>query len=247
MKEIPMLFSTPMVQALLAGRKTVTRRLVQPMRGRQSEWLTPELINSVPHGEIIKGGWQMHHPKAGQNHAGVDVAYDSPLGWIECPYGQPGDLIWVRETYKIEGSMSHGESVLGVKYKADGRWIQNDSKEVFEIFHKSKEGWRPNIFLPKVAARIWLQVTDIRVERLQDITEQDAQAEGMEKIDESIFCWRHYGGKYAGCSDARTSFQSIWQSINGDESWNSNPWVWVNSFNVLSTTGKPSLLTEKID
>lgn len=233
MKEIPILFSTPMVQAILEGRKSQTRRIMEPQPWYGSQ------VPDGPHFIFPPGSGQRFNAEVSKNgnwyvmQEGFQRYFSKMAKW------QPGDLLWVREIYKIEGSMSHGESVLGVKYKAGGRWIQNDSKEVFDIFHKSKEGWRPNIFLPKIAARIWLQVTDIRVERLQDISEEDAKAEGVEKIDDSIFCWRHYGGKYAGCSTARNSFQSIWKSINGDESWNINPWVWVISFNILSTTGKP--------
>lgn len=213
MKEIPILFSTAMVQAILEGRKSQTRRLVKDKH----------VLYSLDVNKVIP-----------------EYFKDGDGGW--CPYGKPGDVLWVRETYMIEGSMSHGESVLGVKYKAGGRWIQNDSKEVFEIFHKSKEGWRPNIFLPKVAARIWLQVESVRVERLKDITDSDAIAEGIESKETKLGpSYIDYETGYCnGLFDARRCFQSLWQLINGAESWQANPWVWVVSFKVLFTTGKPA-------
>lgn len=229
MKEIPILFSTPMVQAILAGRKTMTRRVVKSASGRQSEWLTDGLINSVPHGEIVKGGWQMHHPKAGQVHAGVEVAYDSPLGWIKCPYGQPGDVLWVREIWNwVEGFAGSGCYV----FKTDER------KEI--------NRWRPSIHMPKEAARIWLQVTEVRVERLQVITGEDILSEGVgEKHRSGEKSMTTAGIDYRRWeADQKSKFQKLWESINGADSWNANPWVWVVSFNVLSTTGKPDLKTK---
>lgn len=235
MKEKPILFSTPMVQAILEGRKTMTRRIVKPMPGRQSEWLTDDLLNEVPHGEIIKGGWQMHHPKAGQTHAGVEVAYDSPLGWIKCPYGQTSDLLWVRETWAPDLAGDDINSYIEyVRYPADGsrrpiKWVNDYSS------YKN----RPGIHMNKEYSRIWLQVIDLRVERLQDISESDAKAEGIEKMDESPFPYKLYSCNTASCVDAKTSFKFLWQDINGDDAWLNNPWVWVISFKVLSTTGKP--------
>ena len=105
MKERPILFSAPMVRAILDGSKTQTRRVVKPSPGKQSEWLTHELIQEVPHGEIVEGGWQMHHPHAGTTRfypevsTSLDIPYDSPLGWVKCPFGQVGDRLWVKETW----------------------------------------------------------------------------------------------------------------------------------------------------
>lgn len=204
MKEIPMLFSTPMVVAELDGRKTMTRR----MKGLELVNMAPDKWSSIEVDSPFKP---------------IDIFWfegDDERIAVRCPYGQPGDLIYVRETWAPAWNQ--------VLYKANERYGKYEGQK-----------WKPSIHMPKEAARIWLQVTSIKVERLKDITEEDAKAEGVEKIDESIFCWKHYGGKYAGCSNAKTSFQSLWQSINGDESWQANPWVWVVSFKVLSTTGKP--------
>jgi hypothetical protein len=214
MKELPMIFPTPSVQAILEGRKIMDRRVVKAdldSRGvrftnRWEDW----------HGNIVK-----------------------------CPFGKSGDILWVRETFKVEGSMSHGQSVLGVTYKANDRWVENESKEVFNIYHRGNTGWRPSTQLPKNAARIWLQVEDIKVERLQDISEEDARAEGLKvqqtKLGESYFDYTT--GYHNGLFKPRASFRTLWQSLHGPESWEANPWVWAVTFKVLSTTGKPGLLT----
>lgn len=211
MREIPILFSTPMVQAILDGRKTMTRRAVKAMS--MQDFLTPDLISSAPKCELV-GNWiQLHHPKGG------------PLTCIKCPYGQPGDILWVRETWqhtKVLGLNIEDEN-YGYVYKADGQpW------EDFEGWT-----WKPSIHMPKEACRIRLKVTDVKVERLQDISEADAIAEGIERV-------AHYGttgymlytepdAAYSDI-DAVYSFESLWQSINGKESWEQNPWVWVVKF-----------------
>lgn len=237
MKEVPMLFSTPMVQAILEGRKTMTRRVVKPQPGIDVFQVL------APGRDVFTTKWE----KA-DYWTFTDGSLQAPI--VEnrkCPYGKVGDVIWVRESYKIDGSMNHGESVLGVTYKAGGRWIQNDSKEVFEIFHKSKGGWRPSIHIPKAAARIWLQVEDIKVERLQDISEEDAVAEGLKvqqtKLGESYFDYTT--GYHNGLFKPRASFRTLWQSLHSPESWEANPWVWAVKFKVLSITGKPGVLTNQ--
>jgi len=241
MKEIPILFSTPMVQAIMAGRKTMTRRIAAVPVGDH-------------HGTDIMDWGLSKHPYQNDNMWLYNIQTDvDDYATIElkAKYGKCDDLLWVRETWGV-GSRPDPfvGGVDGFEFKADEMMI--DEKEYLPIYpcddfdfgNYDKNGWRPSIHMPKVAARIWLQVTDVRVERLNDIIEADAIAEGVEKIDYSPFPWKYYGSEYAGCSDARTSFQSLWQLINGDESWEANPWVWVVSYKVLSTTGKPSL-TEK--
>lgn len=98
--------------------------------------------------------------------------------------------------------------------------------------------------MPKVASRIWLMVEEIRVERLQDISEEDAIAEGIESIDQhGSKVWKRYDGYSLVTSDPVVSFWSLWASINGEDSWLSNPWVWVVKYRILSKTGKPSIET----
>lgn len=158
---------------------------------------------------------------------------------ILCPFGRPGDLLWVRETLYQNGE-------LGLEYVADKECID---ESIIPDDHKPYRNYAfcniPSIHMPKWAARLWLQVTDVKVELLQDITEDDAISEGVEKMGEFVFPYKHYASGAASCIDAKTSFRTLWQAINGDESWVLNPWVWVISFKVLSITGKPNALTPK--
>ena len=141
-----------------------------------------------------------------------------------CPYGEPGDRIYVRETF--------------APYERD-------------CFYRADSGstamgpWKPAIHMPKELARIWLEVTGVRVERLQDISEKDAIAEGIERTEDFFGCpcWRDYsepeGPDASVCPDDPIgSFQTLWESTGGD--WAANPWVWVVDFKVLSTTGRPA-------
>jgi hypothetical protein len=189
MKEIPILFSTPMVQAILEGRKTMTRRVVkQPLDNRGVR------TTNVPfedwHGNEIK-----------------------------CPYGQVGDTLWVRETFKWSTAIP-----TQAIYKAD--YTEQELKE-----HPVK--WKPCLFMPREACRIFLKITNIRVERLQDISVQDAINEGIENIKEGDpYGFKIYsnGNIQGSTGGTHISFASLWQSINGEQSWNNNPWVWVVEF-----------------
>lgn len=245
MKQHPILFSTPMVNAILEGRKTQTRRIVKPMAGKQSEWLTIDKIGQVPHGEIIKGGWQMHHPKAGQFHAGVDVPYNSPLGWIKCPYGQVGDVLWVREKW-FPAAITGNRVLIGFNTEDASQSHEFIVDDVAPYWKKLERGCMiPSIHMPKAACRIWLEITDIRVERLQEISDLDALSEGVSSLPSTWIDQQfpEYAKKFKEWKDAgivtlrpplgplpSEKFQKLWQSINGRESWDSNPWVWVISF-----------------
>lgn len=222
MKELPILFSTPMVQSILEGRKTMTRRLNGldkiPKDTTFSTYVYKDIAIGLPAthciARLFKGQW-------------VETFN------LHCPYGEPGDLLWVRETWckGITKPYHYAASVCNPKYdKPDG-------------------GWKPSIHMPKAAARIWLQVQEVRIERLHDITDQDAIAEGIKREvfpQTGSYCYYFYP-----CNDLRddsyidypkTSFYSLWKSINGKQSWDANPWVWVISYQVLSTTGKPDLI-----
>lgn len=184
-KEVPILFSTPMVLAILEGEKTMTRRT----RG-----LLP--YNEEP------DNWGIHHDKQ---------AYLDLLS--KCPYGKPGDLLWVRETWQ--------------------HWLNDKGEPSGNYLYKASDngengiGWKPSIHLPKAASRIWLEATDVRVERLQDISRGDAMAEGCP-----------FPNMAQGPNPCEW-FSGLWEKINGAGSWEANPWVWVISFDVISTTGKP--------
>lgn len=198
MKHIPILFSTEMVQAILDGRKTMTRRAVKlPENASDPYW-------SIDNNEwlFFKNGW-------GGNK-------------LKCPYGQLGDVLWVRESWRTVGGYSEKPDYSVMSKK--------------DFVYKANEDWngpfKPSIHMPKSACRIFLQVTDVRVERLREISEDDAVAEGANKMYEAGF-----GGFYLDepeiidyDADYRTGFKKIWQSINGVASWYANPWVWVISF-----------------
>lgn len=226
MKEIPMLFSTPMVQALVAGRKTMTRRLVK-----------------MPKDDIAdaKWGYTSFTPPGHISFRGVHSNGQYGESFVKVPYSK-GDLFWVRETWApyLRGTDGDGFVEL-IKYKADGAEIAfKHVKDYAEL------GWhnRPGIHMNKEYARIWLQVTDVRVERLQDISQEDAQAEGMTQAPHRCPGWKNSLHDFKDCFIC--PFKVLWNQINGENGhqWDKNEWVWVISFKGLSSTGKPALLTE---
>lgn len=224
-KERPILFSAPMVRAILDGRKTQTRRVVKPQ---------PELrdIAGAFASWVFKGG--LLYPNA------------APRVLASCPYGTPGDRLWVRETWEQvhpcqidDGRFSiKGRAGIpgppGVKYRviyrADGEYprvhfgptehpyrerclpnCQRDHLHPEEAWN----GWCPSIHMPRWASRITLEITDVRVQRLLDMTDADAQAEGAEAADNM----------------STKDFRYLWDSINKKRApWESNPWVWALTF-----------------
>lgn len=223
MREYPILFSTAMVQALMAGRKTQTRRIVKPQ------------------------------PPA------PECSYKELLD--KSPYGKPGDVLWVRETF-CKGIVWDGEGpepgyfdLIGEPrpdhlnpkffYKADKHdfeWCREELNEDDPRYFTAK--WKPSIHMPKSAARIWLQVTEIRVERLQDISQEDAGEEGVTPKPHRCEGWSNPANQIKDCF--KCAFRFLWNTINGERgySWDRNPWVWAVSFRVLSTTGRPANLEE---
>ena len=199
-KERPMLFSAPMVRALLAGRKTQTRRLV---KGVALDWLsdgfTPDFVADPGNSSV-------------------------------CPYGKTGDRIWVKETHAIVPrtayAMSEGiQQTLRPDYN-------HDAAVYFADWERSKPGrWRPSIHMPRWASRLTLEVTDIRVERLLDCSEADAQAEGLEWVTPGM--WSVDRALPIIGDDARKVYFDLWDHINGAGSATANPWVWVVSFAIL--------------
>lgn len=155
------------------------------------------------------------------------------LDWCQpCPYGEVGDRLWVRETfcpvYPQDPSYNGGEPIeydYAATYQHGDRL--GDSLGV-------KKVWKPSIHMPRVASRILLEVTGVRVERLQDISEADAIAEGIEnnpRLDPAGRChWRVYGKPSTGTNVPEASYQSLWEDINDPGSWDTNPWVWVIEF-----------------
>lgn len=216
MKQHPILFSTPMVQAILQGNKTMTRRVVKVI-------VEASLVGTNP----FTFSWI-----ASEN--GIE-AIGRLLYLSQSPYGKVGDVLWVRESFTV---LEPEHCIGGMKsrfiYKAN---MNPDSEEIRQDYIKCgyPYKWKPSIHMPKEACRLFLQITNIRVERLQEISEDDAINEGIENLGKgySLTPWKDYLGK-GGFVATRTSFFTLWSKINGINSWNSNPWVWVIEFKQIA-------------
>lgn len=206
MTERPILFSAPMVRAILAGQKTQTRRALR--RQFALDALPVEMPKTAPEGWVVNG------------HSGIwwcDAAAN-PDDAIHCPYGVPGDRLWVREAHwffqdqhdPVTGYTPPVLTTEDVEYRADGE--------------STRHGWRPSIHMPRWASRITLEITGVRVQRLQAIREGDAMDEGAEPI---------LVPPDGGSCPHVEGFEQLWKSINGRESWDANPWVWVVEFKRL--------------
>lgn len=192
MKERPILFSAPMVRAILSGTKTQTRRAVK---------LTANGHVKEP------GGHRRWHPA-------------DPDAWLACPYSQPGDRLWVRETFRRDLDRLHSRKLI--EYAADDEVRDAGPSAAFDF---PDIGWRPSIHMPRWASRITLEITGVRVERLQDLSEADAQAEGC-----SLECMTPTGDDSGSAIYGPGGYLALWESINGAGSWAVNPWVWVVDF-----------------
>lgn len=245
MNERPILFSGEMVRAILEGRKTQTRRIVK------------------------------NQPILGVNGYTLKVIQEEAFE----KYGKPGDRLWVRETWSVNWHSKDWES--GVvddwgnvapsrikKIKTAEELLSHetliyraDEKFMNESIEDRGFKWHPSIHMPRWASRITLEITDIRVEQLQDISEEDAVAEGIDQLFDketrrrrpecdfdswANYLWHGHIGRtitgkqsdawewqYSGYKKARDSFSSLWESINGPGSWDKNPWVWVINFKVV--------------
>lgn len=207
MKKRPMLFNAPMVRALLDGSKTQSRRVVKfPHKNPLGTW-EPTSIGGPNGGRLADGGTV---PEQGA------IWHTRTGDCLSSPYGQPGDRLWVRETW-IDASSALHSCVI---YRADG-----DEQAC-------GEPWKPSIHMPRWASRILLEIVSVRVERLTDISESDAIAEGIEPV---YGVWRDYQNQpsvnhHPAWSTAIDSYRSLWESINGTGSWDLNPLVWVIEF-----------------
>ena len=231
MTERGMIFNSEMVRAILDGRKTQTRRIMKPQPEpcpRGGHWWPSNVFKTMLHVEEEmqngKGGW-------------------GGLVGDACPFGDVGDRIWVREAYRFPASLDDvsptgvGEMAVATGYRKP--WAPT----FYEFTGTFSDGWkgfdtppkvsdagklRPSIHMPRWASRILLEITDVRVERLNAISQEDAQAEGME-----LTGWRptysdpDSGGEVMTPYD---NFAELWESIYGEESWKANGWVWVISF-----------------
>jgi hypothetical protein len=218
MKERPILFSAPMVRAILDGRKTQTRRPIKLKLGESGEYLHGGDIN-LAHKHIVefreqKGTWFGLHEYTTMAHA-------------KCPYGQPGDQLWVKETF------ARHPQFADIAYRADGEEFEDSDGFLWE------PKWMPSIYMPRAASRILLEVTNIRIERLQDIREKDAVAEVTYDDGKVCLCEvpldfvRSCGNCGGRLIDAVCIFKELWESIYGTGSWDANRWVWVIEFRRL--------------
>lgn len=233
-RERPILFSGAMVKAILEDRKVQTRRVVkpQPVPGRNG-WFDWGYKHGAPKATSPRSCFW--HGETWAKEGG-----SAPIDQY-CPYGQPGEKLWVRETWATSADYD-GVPLKGILYDRDPIYYRADGYELTFDHHGGK--WRPGIFLPRWASRITLEITEVRVERLQDISEADAIAEGIrtEKLppDPDNF---HPPGSYGFISGIhprgkgtiwptpRGAYRELWGSINGKKApWSSNPWLWVLAF-----------------
>jgi hypothetical protein len=242
MKETGLMFKAPLVRAILEGRKTQTRRV-----------LKPQPAPNHPHDGgtkwVLERG--LHVPVGSVGHLSVR----EKMG-LRCPMGQPGDRIYVRETFNHFERNENFKEGCECFYRADGDCVD-------------LQPWRPAIHMPKHAARIWLEITSVRVERLQDLSNEDAIAEGVNRISHG-----REGYYYSAIRDEQhpknwnypdDAFRELWDSTTGRPAlpanknskryarvkhwldthpdttgWAANPWVWVIDFKTISTTGRPA-------
>lgn len=204
----PILFNTEMVRAILDGRKTCTRRLIKPQPDKKHIYPLGFVTDSTEKKEVGCFGFAANE-------------YGGSIQYVKPPYRYaPGDILYVRETWK--------KAPNGYYYYED--WQRNDIADITK--------WKPSIHMPKEAARIWLKVTNVRVERLQEITPQQAENEGVGNLfyEDIGYSEKNYGtevDKEYGI--AREQFAWLWDSTikNSDldrYGWNANPWVWIIEF-----------------
>lgn len=210
MRERPILFSAPMVRAILSGAKTQTRRIVKGAPDNTSEVVSSLLVHR---GDLFDFRRNLDNPKA-----------------LSCPYGAPGDRLWVREAWAAADRMYQGHDLdepRVIAYPADRSARRGFGGTVTDVpaFDLASWNWdslkgRPSIHMPRWASRISLEVTAVRVERLQAISTMDAMAEGVEPRPVA-----------SGAMSYTHGFRALWDSINGARaSWASNPWVWAVEF-----------------
>ncbi|HEG1754139.1 hypothetical protein UXP21_02770 [Enterobacter kobei] len=216
MTERGMIFNGEMVRAILDGRKTQTRRIIKDCT-----------VGRDPISKFIQ---------IGKKFIGCYPEDVPELIRECCPYGVPGDRIWVRETFQgplfnFEQMEAYQEDSSKFKkpefcvYKADGK----PAPEFFDADDNLHCGWRSSIHMPRWASRILLEITGVRVEQLKSISEEEARSEGVAQLREGF--WKHYQPGWTQHQlSARGSFATLWESIYGFGEWERNPWVWVVEF-----------------
>lgn len=198
MKEKPILFRAHEVRAILDGSKTQTRRIVKNATGL--------FWNHTGYRIVMRDGFTFW-----ETHGGIPNEYGPA---IPCPYGKPGDRLWVRETWQEVAWTPTGPRFV---YNADG--------------DASPDRWRPSIHMPRAVSRITLEVESVRVERLNDCSREDARAEGCRlpvTPGDTVF--------HVSRNEIVSQYAMLWESINGPGSWEANPWVWVITFKLITPT-----------
>lgn len=220
MKERPIIFNAPMVRAILVGRKTQTRRVVR----------------QVPHWQhcgrdIMEWGLSdCYTDESGRHWLDIQTHVDdNSHDEIKCPFGKPGDRLWCKETWRIDGLSTKGALEIGRRH-TDGLSFRAD---MYGDRSCDDCPWIPSIHMPRWASRITLEITGVRVERLCNITDDDAKSEGAEKglwdsATMTLTVPTDVAGKYYATHISGFAF--LWQSIYGPGSWEANPFVWVLEF-----------------
>ena len=236
-KERPILFSAPMVRAILAGTKTQTRRAIKsvPSRMHYGRDIMDWSLSGIHQEEYLEDH-QLQVSDRWYMDVQTDVD-DHSREVIRCPYGQPGDRLWVRESvraadlddfsraveYLADGACVRTASAEDIESEAFGRWEKLNS---YRSNDAALDGGKtvPPMHMPRWASRIDLEVTGVRVERLNDISTWDAGAEGVNPFENPAGC-------QAGEETAnQAAFRLLWESISGADSWAANPWVWAVEF-----------------
>lgn len=227
MNELSILMHERSVKNLLAGRKTQTRRVIKPKPPEEAKRYVPR--NPGGHPGPMPGFWDNEDPHS--DEYGKHVA-----NLPSCPYGEPGDLLYVRETFRLPANVDDAPPSeckgAPIMYEADATSILGDLTQ--------RKPWgktRASIHMPKWASRIWLRVKDVRVERIRMISVDDILAEGVEPQ-----YYEHDPDKICPSACA-VQMQRLWNDTHSHQQdefgWAANPWVWVVEFEVVSTTGRP--------
>jgi len=237
-KQIPILLNGEMVRAILDDRKTQTRRVVKSIDHDLLDMMSEDAETGAPDSELLE---LLYGPSTDDN--GKIVREQWMVRCTECPeegvltlgqgFGCIGDRLWVRETWRgvIGINSPHEPLKTGIaRYTPDQEYC-------LRVEYRATQGvdaepWRPSIHMPRWASRITLEITAVRVERLQDISEKDARAEGVcgeAEAAESGLRWH---------DKPLRAFRFLWQSIKGPESWDKNPWVWVLEFKRVDSEGQ---------
>lgn len=220
MKERPVLMHAKSINGILEGRKTQTRRIVKPRPD------VPWKISPIDDEWLVEG-WPKQE-RAMQNFGRAHR--------IRCPYGKPGDQLWVRETFAISSvdgclvsiarkeRMPEGKTLADTDGGLDQTYLENldEVRTAERLYDPFLERWRPSIFMPRWACRLTLEIINIRVERVQSISEEDCFAEGVRILDEIA--------PYKDCPNYRIHFHELWDETNGKGAWQKNDWCWVLSF-----------------